>query len=61
MRQIAIALAACGRSPGVVASFATTPLQTATHSSQMNADAPAMSCRTALCGVLQNEHDTSAY
>ena|SRR6266542_4064886 len=54
-RQIEIAPVERGRSPGVVASCATTPSQTATHSSQMNADEPAMSCRTALCGLLQNE------
>jgi hypothetical protein len=59
MRQIAIALVACGRSPGVVACRVTMSSQTATHSSQMKADEPSMSCRTALCGVLQNEQRCS--
>ena len=54
-RQIQTSSVAWGRSPGAVTCCATTPSQTATHSSQMNADEPAMSCRTALCGVLQNE------
>jgi len=50
---------ACGRSPKVVASCATMPWQTVTHSSQINADEPAMSRRTALCGLLQNEQRCS--
>jgi hypothetical protein len=58
-RQIAIVLVACDRSPGVIAACATMSWQIATHSSQMNADGPAMSCRTALCGVLQNEQRCS--
>ena len=33
----------------------------ATHSSQMYVDGPAMSCRTALCGLLQNEQRCSCF
>src|SRR5437773_150838 len=54
-RQIEIEPVACARSLGVIPACATMSLQTATHSSQIKADEPAMSCRTALCGVLQNE------
>lgn len=55
-RQMEIAPLERGRSPGPAASCATMPLQTSTHSSQMNADAPAMRCRrTPFCEVWQNE------
>lgn len=54
-RQIHTSAVICGRSPAGPAARATIPSQTATHSSQMKADEPAMSCRTMLCGALQNE------
>jgi hypothetical protein len=60
-RQIEVTPVACGRSPGLLAPCAMMSSQIATHSSQMNADGPAMSCRTALCGLLQNEQRSSRF
>lgn len=59
IRQIEIASVARGRSAGLVACCARMPSQIATHSLQMNAPAPAMSRRTVLCELLQNEQRTS--
>ena len=55
-----IASVAGGRS-ALVAFCATMPSQIATHSSQMNAPGPAMSSRTALCELLQNEQRISGF